>query len=534
MKNYRLFSLLLVCLFCMHTMAQVRILTIGDSTMADYDEVKNSEEKEKRGWAQMLPYFLTDEVQVDNAAKNGRSSKSFYIEFWAKLRETIKPGDYVVIQFGHNDEKNNGQDASEGDPKDRGTAPWGQYQKYLKIYINDARERGATPILATPVVRGLFQPNGKTLTPVALHNLVDLLTVKNDSAMNYVQSMKAVAREMNVPLVDMTSLTEDLVTNFGPEKAKQLIYCQEDNTHLKALGGLMFARLFANDLEKKGILKNYIRFSQELSVTPKELDFGSQLTAIPSVKAISICGMDISSRSNVQLAVSTPFEISFHPEKDFQNELHISSEAKDLYNAIYVRFTPKDAISYNQQLTITVNDKRQDIELRGSGIAVDRDKEVEVKVFINGENMASIASEGILSNIKLEGLTLSEQGFIPTDKKWSEGEIDLNSSRYIELAVTTKEDMYVNHLSFTLKAIGTDNMRFTALGSFDPAFSKVDSYAVMESVSSKKERVLSFDKMIKLSKGKTYILRIYPWDKTGGRDKYLVLENITIKGLEAK
>ncbi|MFV0538425.1 MAG: hypothetical protein ACK5M3_13820 [Dysgonomonas sp.] len=85
-----------------------------------------------------------------------------------------------------------------------------------------------------------------------------------------------------------------------------------------------------------------------------------------------------------------------------------------------------------------------------------------------------------------------------------------------------------------MKAIGTDKMYFTALGSFDPAFSQVDSYAVMESIDGKNVKTYSFDKMIQLSKGKTYIFRIYPWDKAGGNDKYLLLENITVKGLETE
>ncbi len=116
--------------------AQVRILSIGDSTMADYDVEKRSGENEMRGWAQMLPAFLKEDVTLTNAAMNGRSSKSFYNEFWKTgLRETINSGDYVFIQFGHNDEKADGQDTQGEDLKQRGTAAWGQYQEYLKRYM---------------------------------------------------------------------------------------------------------------------------------------------------------------------------------------------------------------------------------------------------------------------------------------------------------------------------------------------------------------------------------------------------------------
>lgn len=534
MKIRLVYILLLIILFHTNGVAQIRILTIGDSTMADYDEVKNSESKEKRGWAQMLPYFLTDGVQVDNAAKNGRSSKSFYFEFWGTLRETLKPGDYVVIQFGHNDEKNSGQDAPEGNPKDRGTAPWGQYQKYLKFYIDESRNRGAIPILATPVVRGLFEPDGKTLTAVALHNLKDQLAVPNDSAMNYVQAMKAVAREANVPLVDMTTLTKELVTTYGSERAKEIIYCQEDNTHLKALGGLLFAQLFAKDLASLNSLNKYIRFPQTISTTPNTVDFGSQLASIPSVKAISIAGIGLEAPSDIRLEAQPPFEVSLHPEKDFQREISITSSKNDLYIPVYIRFIASGSETYNKSLHVTSNGQEQNIKLLGSGIAVDKNKTIRVKVSpVKGEKEPKVKGK-VSAKLNISGLIYKNRVFTTPDEKWIEDEIDINSSRYIELAISATENIYINHLSFSMKSIGTDKMRFTALGSFDPTFSQVDSYAVMESINGKNVKTYSFDKMIQLSKGKTYILRIYPWDKTGGNDKYLLLENITVKGLEGE
>lgn len=528
------YILLMIILFHTNGLAQIRILTIGDSTMADYDEVKNSESKEKRGWAQMLPYFLTNDVRVDNAAKNGRSSKSFYFEFWGTLRETLKPGDYVVIQFGHNDEKNNGQDAPEGNPKDRGTAPWGQYQKYLKLYIDESRNRGAIPILATPVVRGLFEPDGKTLTAVALHNLKDQLTIPNDSTMNYVQAMKAVAHETNATLIDMTTLTKQLVINYGPGKAKEIIYCQEDNTHLKALGGLLFAQLFATDLASKNILNKYIQFPKTISATPNIVDFGSQLASIPSVKAISIAGMGLEESSDIKLKVQSPFEVSLYPEKDFQKEISITSSTNDLYIPIYIRFTANGSEAYNKFLSVTKNGQEQNIKLLGSGIAIDKNKTITVDISpVKGEKEPKVKGK-VSAKLNISGLAYKNRVFTTPDDKWIEDEIDVNSSRYIELTISATEYIYINHLSFSIKSIGTDKMRFTALGSFDPSFSQVDSYAVMESISGKSVKTYSFDKMIQLSKGKTYILRIYPWDRTGGNDKYLLLENITVRGLEAK
>jgi len=233
--------------------AKTRIFTIGDSTMADYDTVKYSGEKEQRGWCQLFPTLLSGDVSLKNAAKNGRSSKSFYKEVWVKLRNELQPGDYVFIQFGHNDEKQDGLDTDDNDSTLRGTNPWGLYQKYLKLYVNEARERGAIPILFTPVVRRYFE-KGK-LTQKAQHNLIENAS---DTTLNYVASMKNMARQLSVPLIDMTAATKRLVEAYGPEKSKKELYINTDDTHLKNEGALRYAKLAALELKEKDILSKYI------------------------------------------------------------------------------------------------------------------------------------------------------------------------------------------------------------------------------------------------------------------------------------
>ena len=235
------------------TQAKTRIFTIGDSTMADYDTIKYSGDKEQRGWCQLFPALLSDSVTLKNAAKNGRSSKSFYKEIWVKLRDQLQPGDYVFIQFGHNDEKQNGLDTDENDSTARGTNPWGLYRKYLTLYVNETRDRGAIPILFTPVVRRYFA-NGK-LTQKAQHNLIDNAS---DTTLNYVASMKDVARQLFVPLIDMTASTKKLVEAYGADKSKKELYINTDDTHLKKEGATQFSMLAARELVGKNILRKYI------------------------------------------------------------------------------------------------------------------------------------------------------------------------------------------------------------------------------------------------------------------------------------
>lgn len=195
---------------------------IGDSTMANKPVIPANPE---RGWGQMLPLYFRDTVRVVNYAQNGRSSKTFIAEGrWEKVRAALRPGDYVIIQFGHNDEKTN-------DVK-RGTAPFGEFTTNLVRFIQEARARQATPLLATPVARRKFDSSGKLLDT---HGL-------------YPPAVRATATAEKVPLLELTTATENLLRQLGPESSKRLFdwipaaefapdsKALEDDTHFNAYG----------------------------------------------------------------------------------------------------------------------------------------------------------------------------------------------------------------------------------------------------------------------------------------------------------
>ena len=179
--------------------AQTNLVTvhmIGDSTMANKPVIPANPE---RGWGQMLHMYFNESVRVLNYAQNGRSSKSFINEGrWENVRTALKPGDFVVIQFGHNDEKTN--DVS------RGTAPFGEFSENLKRFIRESREKQATPILATPVARRKFDETGRLTNT---HGV-------------YPEAVRKVAAAENVPLLDLTVGTEKLLQQLGPESSKRL------------------------------------------------------------------------------------------------------------------------------------------------------------------------------------------------------------------------------------------------------------------------------------------------------------------------
>ena len=217
------------------TLAPINIYMIGDSTMADKPDPAHNPE---RGWGQALPEFVDDDTHVHNYAVNGRSTKSFIDEGrWETVRSQLTAGDIVLIQFGHNDEKR--EDSL------RFAAPRTAYRANLERFVRETRERGATPIVFTPIVRRQFGANG------ALQNTHG----------EYPDVVRDLARTSRVALVDLNVLTQMLVQQRGVEGSKQLYVwtvtdqfpafpiARQDNTHLTPLGASAVARLAAHALK---------------------------------------------------------------------------------------------------------------------------------------------------------------------------------------------------------------------------------------------------------------------------------------------
>jgi len=227
-----------ICLaFTADNFRPVHIFMIGDSTMANKPEKAIPE----HGWGQVLHHFFNDSVLVNNHAQNGRSSKSFIGEGrWENVISKLQKGDYVIIQFGHNDSKPDAE---------RYTGPFTTYKENLEKFINETREKGAVPILCTSIVRRHFNDDG---------------TLKNTHG-DYLTAVKQVAEENEVYFIDMEAKTKKLVETMGPEKSKQLflyfgpgIYPQRpkvvmDDTHLSQLGAFTIAGLAVEGMKEQNI-----------------------------------------------------------------------------------------------------------------------------------------------------------------------------------------------------------------------------------------------------------------------------------------
>ncbi|MCX6138721.1 MAG: GDSL-type esterase/lipase family protein [Ignavibacteriales bacterium] len=231
------FGALLILSVSLHMMSGggPRIFLIGDSTMADKPLTDNPE----RGWGQLLPQFFTPAVEIKNFARNGRSTKSFITQgLWQNVCDQLRSGDYLFIQFGHNDQKK--EDTS------RYADAQTSYKNNLQLFIRAAKDKGAIPVLLTPVNRRKFNKTGM---------LVDTHT-------DYPAVVRDVARAEQIPLIDLHKKSFDVFQKEGVEGTKKIFLWTkpgeyrskpegtEDNTHFGRYGAALVAGLVVEGIRE--------------------------------------------------------------------------------------------------------------------------------------------------------------------------------------------------------------------------------------------------------------------------------------------
>jgi len=228
MKSLRILPFLLLLAAFAFFDPPVSIYLAGDSTMAQ----KLASRRPETGWGEHLQqYFDMDRARVVNLARNGRSTRTFIEEGrWQEIVDALRPGDFVFIQFGHND--------ASVERTDRYTPP-ADYRRNLARFVADVRAKQANPVLLTPVMRRRFDENGAFY----------------DAHGEYPGLVRAVAAELRVPLIDMHRTSEQVLRGYGAEPSKALFlhippgtsanYPQglEDNTHFSPVGAELMAAL---------------------------------------------------------------------------------------------------------------------------------------------------------------------------------------------------------------------------------------------------------------------------------------------------
>jgi lysophospholipase L1-like esterase len=239
-------GVILPLFFAMMPSTHRTVYIIGDSTAAD----KEKKVFPETGWGMELGRFFTPNLKVDNRAMNGRSTRSFINEKrWASVLTALKAKDYVLIQFGHNDEKI--------DKPGIGTS-LAEYKLNLIRYVQDTQAKKAYPILLTPIVRRNFKDG-----------------ILMDTHSGYPDVVRKLADSLHIPLIDMQAKTEKLLTGLGEQASVKLFNHvsaghvnypegKKDNTHLSPDGAKAVAALVQEGiLETKTGLAGYLKKKQD-------------------------------------------------------------------------------------------------------------------------------------------------------------------------------------------------------------------------------------------------------------------------------
>lgn len=556
-----------------------KVHTIGDSTMANYDPNTTV----TRGWGQMFQQFFKGDVTVNNRAKNGASSKSFYKEsaYWQSVKKQIEPGDYVLIQFAHNDEKSNGCDGDElkayyqsiGDEAKanacdyRGTTASGTYKDYLRKYVEETRALGATPVLVGAICRKYF--DGSTIRRNGRHDLGDKfdkieggkLTTGNkvaadDHTYDYPYQMQEVAKELGVQYLDLTTATKELYESYGDAKANALLFDGNGSTHTSAMGATLIARLAAQLMQKAGILTENINLTSDFSVNPSTVDLGQAYKGQTVVREVSVNGFDlVPSEGNVSITASNGLKVSADGS-DYSSTATLAYKEGNLIGSFKTSYEFATAGDINESITVSCGDKTVTIPVVGK--CVELADGVAASAYWRLEKDDNCTVEGPVDPI---GETYSEMklqkysspnanttwpegtGFDATRKtqrniiegeSWPAGEIDEVSTRWIEFAVKPAKGttFNVNEISLYVCGCGGNGMHCKIYYSKEADFANAVNIADFSgSMKANDMMEVKATPVIELSEGETLRLRVYPWYGSAATGKTICLSDVKVAGV---
>lgn len=529
---------------------------LGDSTMTEYDESR----KPQAGWGEGMPMFFSEETVIYNWARGGRSSRSFYYEpeRWPTILPTIEEGDYVIIQFGHNDQKNGGYYDEYGtyafcsDGTENGedcTNTEHSYYQFLKQYVLETREKGATPILMTPIVRKYF--SGGSITEKGQHNLQDPYSGTEEvyPRGNYPAAMKAVAQAYDVPLVDLTAETKAIVESYGDEAATEHLYIAADSTHPQVLFATLIARAAVEGLKFHGLMQGHIVEATSLVASPDNLDWGNRYVGVPNSKKLTISAFDLEPETGaVDVTAPDGFLLSDSADsEEWSSSFTIDFTNGDFTSNLYVQFTAESEQAYAGEVRFALEGTELGtVAVSGTGVAVGEGVDSYSSWFTEGSSVTPIsdgmvsASDALASNLEAGNTkTLAVEGQDTSVARYRvEGPemVARSDDRYLQLAVTAEsQTFYVDTISAYLTSSGGSTVQADIEYSLSGDFSnpvKLNSEAL--SFTKDTMTLKEYGVTVPVSAGNTLYVRIFPWNSAGNTGKYLAIYDFKVTGISGE
>ena len=573
-----LFRLILVALALLTigtVQAAKKVHTLGDSTMAPYDESATV----TRGWGMYFGNFLTNGWTSVNYAKGGRDSRGGDTELWQTAKKQVEAGDYVIITFGHNDEKNGGMDGyqlkayyeSIGDATAaaavdlRGTIPSTTYKEWLGKIVDEAKALGATPIICSPVCRSYF--TGEKIRRNGRHDLGDSFSVltengpttgnkvgEDDHLMDYAYHSQQLAAEKEVAFIDLTTATKDLYESYGSAKTAEYLFDGQGSTHFNTTGALLVARECARLMKAQGIMADDITLPTDITIAPATGDFGQAYKGQTLTKEFTLSGFGLEPE-NGTVSITATDGISLSLDKaDWQSSIAVDYAASTLVKTFYAQLT----LTANGETTgtITVQQGDKTIEVPVTATAITLEGGTEVKAYWRLEKDDSYTLEGPATVIpeSWTGMyvqryanpnknttwpewtgydaTRKTQRNLLTGDSWPADEIDDNPQRYIQWGIkpAVGTELKIDEISLFVCGCGGNGMCSHIYYSTDNFETRTTIFEMNKMPANAMQYVES-KPVISLSEGQELLIRVYPWYNQAANGKTICLSDLTIHGV---
>ena len=551
-----------------------KVHTLGDSTMAPYDESATV----TRGWGMYFGQFLTNGWTSVNYAKGGRDSYGGYNELWQTAKKQVEAGDYVIISFAHNDEKNGGMDGYElkayyesiGDAAKaaavdlRGSIPSTTYKANLRKIAEEAQAKGAHPIFVGAVCRSYFS-NGK-IRRNGRHDLGDnysILTANgptegnslpaSDHTMDYTYQMEQLASEMQLPFVNLTEATAELYESYGDAKCHEQLFDGQGSTHFSTTGALLVARLCAQLMKEQGILSDDIVVPTDLSINPDQANLGEAYKGQTLTKELTLNGFGLQpADGTIAISATDGIELSLD-KQNWKQTLSIDYKNGTLVQNFYARVVLTSAGIFSGTITATQGDKTVEVPLTATAVELgagvpfkafwpllsDDQPTTEGSVTVLDEQWSQMVVKNYAA-LKAGGTTWPEGFSGDADRKtqrnviageqWTKAEDD-DPNRYISFGVQAPEGqtLKVNNISMYVGGAGGSGMMCHIYYSTD-GFETRSTIFAPTSMTSNTMYAVESQPVITLEGGQKLEVRVYPWYNTDATGKTICLADVCISG----
>ena len=558
------------------SMSAKKVHTLGDSTMAPYDENATV----TRGWGMYFGDFLTNGWTSINYAKGGRDSYTGYSELWQNAKNSVEAGDYVIITFGHNDEKNGGMDGYQlrdyyleiGDEAKakavdlRGSIPSTTYKQNLGKIVDEVLALGATPIICSPVCRSYF--SGSTIKRNGRHDLGDSFSIltangpttgnkiaADDHTMDYAYHSMMLAQEKGVAFIDLTTATKDLYEGYGSaEKCQAQLFDGEGATHFNTTGAILVARECARLMKEQNILAENIDLPTDLSVSPATGDMGETYVGQTLTKEFTISGFGLSpEEGTVSISATEGIELSLDKE-EWKSSFTVDYMASKLIQSFYVSVKLTQEGEFSGTVTISQGDKTIEVPVTATAVVLDGGVDVQSYWRLEAGESYTLTGPATVIDETFKGMYVQKYanpnaatvwpagtGYDSTRKMqrnlivgdvWPDGEIDDNPERYIEFGIKPNEtnDLKITNISFYMCGAGGSGMCAHVYYSVDGFETRTTIFEGKKMTANNPVLIQTSD-LITVKDGQTLRLRIYPWYNGTANGKTLCISDVTINGV---